>query len=440
MNEDQELPVSWSANDVFFHGAKGTFQVDSGHYFRTISKRATVITGIVRRYTQGGIDPKEAKDTARHEVDQREIDGHVEWCGELAGHRKGLIYSINGKPLLITSSPNLPIAAPGAFPTIGGIIWQAFPDHHQRAVFMGWLKGAFLAVKNGVHQPAPLLAIAGEVNGGKSLLAFIVKMVLGGRSANPLTAWSKTLPWNDHLVGAELLLLDDCQGSTDHRHRMDFSGNFKSSIYSDAVEMNKRNCSTITIRPVWRVMICTNDSPENLLVLPPIGTDNRDKITLLKISKIHLEIDTSTPEGKRQLQGDIVADLPAFADVLESFQIPDDLKDSRSGTKAWQHPELLEKIEQIKPETKLSELLASSIKSRSDLWADLPCALTATEIEGRLLQNGTSSADQAKKLFGYWPGACGSYLSKLADSDCAFVQKADPDRHTKVNRYHISKP
>jgi len=232
--EDQELPVSWSATDVFSFGSKSQFYVDSGKYFRTIAKKGTVITGLVRRYTQAGIDPKEAKDTARHEVDQREIDGHVEWVGELAGHQKGVIHSIDGKPLLITSAPSLPIAAPGAFPTIGDIIRQAFPDHHQRTVFTGWLKGAYLAVKSGTHQPAPLLAIAGEVNSGKSLLAYIVKMMLGGRSANPLTAWSKTLPWNDHLVGAELLLLDDCQGSTDHRHRMEFSANFKSSIYSDA--------------------------------------------------------------------------------------------------------------------------------------------------------------------------------------------------------------
>jgi hypothetical protein len=218
---------------------------------------------------------------------------------------------------------------------------------------------------------------------------------------------------------------------------MEFSANFKSSIYSDAVEMNKRNCSTITIRPVWRVMICTNDSPENLLVLPPIGDDNRDKITLLKISKINLAIDTSSPEGKRKLQADINDDLPAFAFALESFEIPEDLKDSRSGTKAWQHPELIEKIEQSKPETKLAELLSSSISGRSDLWPNLPCILTASEVESRLGEGSTRA--QATRLFS-WTAACGTYLSKLADSPCEFVQKADPDRHTKASRYHISKP
>jgi hypothetical protein len=437
MNEENDLPVSWAASDVYFYGAKSTFQVDAGSYFRTISKRSTVVSGIVRRYTHQGYEKKEAKEMASYEVEQREIDGHVEWVGEIAGHKKGVIHSIDGKPLLITSSPALPVAKCGACPTILSIIRQAFPDPHQLAIFMGWMKGGYLAVKNGVHQPAPLLAVAGKPNEGKSLLAYVTKMMLGGRSANPLTAWSKTLPWNDHLVGAELLLLDDCQGSTDHRTRMEFSSHFKSSIYSESVEMNKRNQSSITIRPVWRVMICTNDNPENLLVLPPISSDNADKITLLKISKIELDIDTSTPEGKTQLQREITSELGAFAAILESFEIPENLKDSRSGTNAWQHPDLLEKIESTKPETKLAELLSSSIRGQSHSWSDLPCVLTATEVESRLSEGSTKA--QAGKLFS-WQAACGTYLSKLAKSDCQFIQEAEPDRHTKAKRYHISKP
>jgi hypothetical protein len=219
---------------------------------------------------------------------------------------------------------------------------------------------------------------------------------------------------------------------------MEFSAHFKSSIYSEAVEMNKRNHSSITIRPVWRVMICTNDNPENLLVLPPINSDNSDKISLLKISKIELDIDTSTPEGKTQLQQEIKSELGAFAAILEAFEIPDHLKDSRSGTKAWQHPDLLEKIESTKPETKLAELLSSSIRGQSHLWSDLPCVLSATEVESRLSEGATRA--QSAKLFGNWAAACGTYLSKLAKSDCHFVQEADPDRHTKSGRYHISKP
>jgi len=437
MSDEQILPISWSASDVFFYGAKGTFQVDAGSYFRTISKRSTVVSGIVRRYEQQGIDQKEAKQAASHEVEQREIDGHVEWVGEIAGHKKGVIHSIDGKPLLITSSPALPIATCGACPTILGIIRQAFPDTDQLSIFIGWMKGGYLAVKNGVHQPAPLLAIAGAPNAGKSLISYIAKMMLGGRSANPLTAWSRTLPWNDHLVGAELLLLDDCQGSTDHRARMEFSSHFKSSIYSESVEMNKRNQSSISIRPVWRVMICTNDNPENLLVLPPISSDNADKITLLKIAKITLEVDTSTPEGKLQLKSEIISELGAFAAILASFEIPDHLKDSRSGTKAWQHPDLLEKIESTKPETKLAELLSTSIKSQAHLWSDLPCVLTASEVESRLTEGATRA--QAARLF-TWQAACGTYLSKLTESNCEFVKKADPDRHTKAKRYQISKP
>jgi hypothetical protein len=137
------------------------------------------------------------------------------------------------------------------------------------------------------------------------------------------------------------------------------------------------------------------------------------------------------------LQQEIKSELGAFAAILEAFEIPDHLKDSRSGTQAWQHPDLLEKIESTKPETKLAELLASSIAGRSDLWTDLPCVLTATEVESRLAEGSTRA--QSGKLF-TWQAACGTYLSKLAKSDCHFIQEADPDRHTKAKRYHISKP
>jgi hypothetical protein len=431
--------TSWSSDKVFFHGEKGVFLVDDGEHFRTYKSKSTVVHGVARNYIQQGIDEPEAQGTAKQEVRDREIDGHVQWAGSLAGHPKGVFQSIDGQPLLVLSSPKIPEPKAGACITILPIIKQAFPDDHQRTIFLGWLKGGYMAVKCGVHQPAPMLAIAGEANAGKSLISFIVKMMLGGRDANPLTAWSGKLPWNDHLVGAELLLLDDCQGSTDHRSRMEFASRFKSSIYGSSVEMNRRNNSSMTLRPVWRVMACMNDNPENLLILPPINSDTADKITLLKVSKIHLEIDTSTPDGKLELQREIESDLPAFAAMLEAFEIPEALRDTRAGIRAWQHPELLESIEQTKPETKLAEIILASFDQCPDLWQDLPRALTATEIESRLSAPSRATADQARKLLS-WPAACGSYLSKLAKAGAEMVSNADPDRHSKTLRYHIRKP
>ena len=431
--------ASWASEDVYFHGEKSVFYVDDGVHFRTYKSKATVAYGITRHYTQQGHFEAEAKNVAKGELRDREIDGHVHWAGNLAGHKKGVFHSIDGQPLLVLSSPKLPEPKAGACATILSIINQAFPDQQQRDIFIGWLKGGYMAVKCGVHQPSPMMAIAGAANDGKSLLSFIVKLILGGRAANPLIAWSGTLPWNDHLVGAELLLLDDCQGSTDHKSRMEFGAKFKENIYAESVEMNRRNNTSMTLRPVWRVMVCTNDNPENLLILPPINSDNADKITLLKVSKVHLKIDTSTPEGKRQLQDEIIQDLPAFAAILEAFVIPDELKDSRSGTKAWQHPDLLESIEQTKPETKLAELLLTSFDQCSDLWHDIPRAMTATEIEGRLSSQGRATYDQARKLL-FYPAACGSYLSKLAKSGSGIVSNADPDRHSKTPRYFVKKP
>ncbi len=423
---------------VYYDGPSGKYLVDAGDYFRTYGRKTPVVTGVQRHFvTIDDLDAKEAKQAARDAVADAEVDRHVEWSGSLAGHRKGLIQSADGKPMLVLTSPALPEPKPGAFPVISGFIREAFPDPTQKTIFMGWLAGSYRSVKAGVHHPAPMLCLAGKPNAGKSLLAFVVKQVMGGRSANPHNAWSGGLVWNDDLFSSELLLLDDCQGSTDHRSRMNFASAFKESIYSDEVQLRKRNTSSLSARPVWRVMVCCNDTPENLLVLPPINSDTSDKVILLKTENITPPVNTSTPEGKQALRRMIIDELPAFVNHLDGFKVPDELSDSRSGVMAWRHPELVEAIESMKPEARLEEILSTAFSSY--LWEDLPATLTANEIESRLLHRDSPVQVQAKSLFGTWSAACGTYLGRLADGDSPIIEPAEADRHLKVRRFFVKK-
>jgi hypothetical protein len=280
-----------------------------------------------------------------------------------------------------------------------------------------------------------MLALAGKPNSGKSLLAHIVKAVMGGRSANPHNSWFGGLPWNDDLCAAELLLLDDCQGSSDMRSRMNFAASFKESVYAATVQMRKRHCSSLAIRPVWRVMVCCNDSPESLLILPPITEDLRDKIILLKVDPIETPVDTSNPVGRELLQQMIDDELPQLARFLNDFRVPDHLTDSRAGIMAWRHPDLVQAIESMKPESRLEELLQSAFGSF--LWSDLPLTMTASMIEARLLDKDSPVRDQAKSLFGNWQAACGTYCGRLADGGSNIIQPADFDSHLKVRRFFV---
>lgn len=429
-------PIMFPPSGVFYDGPGGRYLVECGSYFRTYSRKAPVITGVERHYrSHEDMDAKEAKQAAKEAVADAEVDRHVEWSGNLAGHRKGLIRSVDGKPMLVLTSPTLPEPISGSFSTINTMIEQAFPDETQRTIFMGWLAGAYRAVREGSHHPAPMLCLAGKPNAGKSLLAFVVKSVMGGRSANPHNAWFGGLPWNDDLCAAELLLLDDCQGSTDARSRMNFAAAFKESIYAAQVQMRKRHCSALSIRPVWRVMVCCNDSPENLMILPPITDDLRDKIILLKTERITPPVDASSPEGRDLLQQIISGELSAFAHHLLAFVMPAELSDSRSGVLAWRHPDLVQAIDAMKPEARLEELLLSAFDFY--LWNDLPTTLSASTIESRLLDRESPVRDQAKSLFGNWQAACGTYCGRLADSGSEIIQPADFDGHLKVRRFHL---
>jgi len=432
---DASSIIMFPPSGIYYDGPSGRYLVESGSYFRTYGRKSPVVTGLERHFKSMGMDTKEAKEFAKTTIADAEIDRHVEWSGNLAGHQKGLIRSSDGKPMLILSSPSIIQPIPGVFPAIDGIISQGFPDDLQRSVFTGWLAGAYRSVAAGVHHPAPMLCLAGGPNRGKSLLAHIAKMITGGRSANPHNSWFGGLPWNDDLCAAELLLLDDCQGSTDKRARLNFSAAFKEAVYAGDIQMRKRHASSLSVRPVWRVMICCNDSPEDLLILPPISDGMDDKLILLRVEKITTPVDTSSPDGRERLQRIIAAELPAFVDYLVGFKLPDHLTDSRSGIIAWRHPDLVQSIESMKPESRLEELLQSAITCH--LWDDLPATLTASQVESRLLDHGSPVRDQAKMLFGSWQGACGTYLGRLADGGSDIVQPADFDGHLKVRRFFI---
>jgi hypothetical protein len=382
-----------------------------------------------------GESPDDASKAACNEIADRELDGAVQWAGAIAGHRRGLAQDINGLPILITSQANLPEPAGGPLPIIMGIIAQAFPEPDPCAVFVGWVATRHRAVSAGVHVPAPMLVLAGPVNSGKSLLAWIVSQILGGRVSNPHSIWSGEMLWNDNLAGSELLLVDDCIGSTDIRARRNFGTSFKESMYPPVVEIRKRHNSTITCRPVWSVMLCCNDTAEAMQVIPPLDADLADKVVLLRADPIKPPIDTSNPAGVEALQAAIRTELPAFAAMLADYVVPEHLRDSRSGILAWRDADLAELVETTSPAKRLEDLLATAVQNRG-IWHDLPARLTSSVIESRLLEMGSTVRDQAKSLF-HWHGACGSALARLARLGSRHVELAEWDGHAKRQRFLV---
>jgi hypothetical protein len=432
----QSTMQSFDPDDVFYDGPASKYLVRVGNAFFTYSKLSPIVTGIARHLADQYTDAKELMRAVKATVANRELDGGVQWNGNLAGHKQGLTTDSTGLPILITSEAKPPPPADGEFPIITDLLSQAFANPVALEVFMSWLAGRWTAVASYTHIPSPMLVLAGEVNSGKSLLAWIVTEMLGGRVANPYAAWSGGILWNDDLVGSELLLIDDCSASTDIRARRAFGAAFKEAMYPQAVQLRKRHSSSVSVRPVWAVMVACNDTPEALQIIPPLDADMSDKVILLHFSPVVLPMDTSTPEGRRAFQQAVKAEMPALAATLRDWETPEELRDTRSGVKAWRDPELVDSVDANSPARRIEQLIETAV-SHMGIWHDLPREFTAMEIESRLTDNGSPVRDQAKQMFN-WHGACGSALSRLAAKGGKLVTTGSYDSHRKLTKYHIT--
>ena len=429
---------SFRPEDIFFDCPSSKYLVKVGLSYMVYGKASPVCTGLSRYLASEYEEPKDLARAVREAVKNRELDGGVQWHGAIAGHRQGLATDSNNLPILITSEAKIPQPSPGEAPTIAEIVGNAFADPTATMVFMSWLSGRYRAVRGHVHIPSPMLVLAGEINSGKSLLAWIIAETLGGRTANPYAAWSGGMLWNDDLVGAETMLVDDCIGSTDIRSRRNFGAAFKEAIYPHVIQLRKRNHSSIAVRPVWAVVVCCNDTPESLQIIPPLDNDLADKVALLHVIGVKLPVDTSTPEGRAELQALIRSELPAFAQQLMDWQTPEELHDSRSGIKAWRDPILTDAVDAHSPQRRLEDLLEAAL-THMGLWGDLPRDMTAADIQGRLEDSQSPVRDQARQLC-TWHGAMGSALAKLARSGSDYVTLSGNTIPGKPLRYTVHPP
>lgn len=390
---------------IFYLSGPGKYLVDTGETFREYGRKGPVKTGLEKWFSGKGLEDSALKDAVNEAFGEIEIARAVDWKGDIAGERRGL-FRFHGQRFLIDRGPKVIEPSEGNYPLMESILSQAFPNTTARMVFELWLAGRHVAVREAKHVPSPMMVLAGKPNAGKSLLAFITKEILGGRVANPMTAWRGKLPWTDNLLGCELLLIDDSVGSTDPRARREFGERFKEAIYCGNVEINKRNHSSLTMRPAWAVMVCCNETPDNLSVIPPLDEGIEDKISLLKVMPIVTPMLAATPGEKAAFAAAIKAELPAFLDRILKLETPDELNDSRAGVIAWKDPELLEAISQLSPETQLEELLTMAFE-RGTLG---PGWMSASELKSVLLNSGFRG--QAEKLLKYAPN-CGKYMSGL---------------------------
>jgi hypothetical protein len=350
--------------------------------------------------------------------------GFVDRVGPLAGYKIGL-HSCpdSGGKILVTVPPTIIEAKPGDWPLIRRIMDGLFEDEDwpdQYSFVIAWLKQARENVVRGERRPLPALALVGPPNSGKTLFLEIARFSLGGRAAPAYTALTSDKGFNDEILAAELLTIDDEIVSSLPNARDKLGSAIKTTLYGAAIRIEGKNRGAFPARPVHALAMALNEEPGNVQVLPEIDTHLRDKLALVHTG--YAKFADGEAEKRKELWGRIMTELPAFLSFVEGFIIPEHLREARSGVVALQHPRILEILDSIAPEMRLLELLSkcwvvvAAVKEHG-IWRG-----PSTELHNALLSDNDTGM-VARSLLSGWTGKLGSWLGRLASAGTYGVKK-----------------
>lgn len=363
---------------------------------------------------RGGLSKENHDQSGLNELERAiavcQIERAIDYAAPLAGHKPGIVTSSSGKKLLVTHAVKLPPAKRGSHARLMDFIESLFADEEhggmQKDVALAWLKCARESFLAGDFRPGQMLVLAGESGCGKSLFQHLVTEWLGGRVGLPYRYMNAETSFNADLASAEHLMLEDKgAASFDVRARRKFGEAVKDFVVCSLMSVHDKGIKAEVVPTFRRVSMSINRESENLMAHPPMDPSIEDKTILLSCS--HASVDPDRAKTWRVLS----SELPALAYYLERWKLPENMRDTRYGVKAWHHPALLEALTNLSDEMRLLSIIDQVLFVESPVMVKVPWEGTSEELESKLVNSQLGFA--AVKVLSKFAGACGTYLSRL---------------------------
>ena len=288
------------------------------------------------------------------DVFKAHVEAHntVDAAGALAGRSIGC-RPIGGSSLkyLVTRKNTRVVAKAGNWDNIKKLLTNQYGEDQLKYLF-SWLHRARQQLNDETYNAGHSLVISGGVGGGKSLGTNLIFIPLMGAVADAERAMCKDNQFNNDLIGAEVLLIDDVKLSRKMEDRKKFGTKIKGLTASSGnVSCHPKGVDAFTLNPLWRLIIAINDTEDDLGAMPPLGEGDEDtigdKIIMLKCFKHPLPF-VGDREQFAKIAAMIAAELPAFAAFIDGYTIPTEIQtgDSRFGFDEFHHPDLLAVLNQ----------------------------------------------------------------------------------------------
>lgn len=452
----EELPPPFPC---FFHDKTGRyFTKDSAESFRAGGvddvREELRAHGISNRNGEGKLISPQGKmlRTVRRTY-------NVDYAGPLAGYFAGF-KEMNGFRVLVTTSPKIPQPRAGGFATLDKFLRGLFGVHvdahgaTQLAAFQLWAARGWRAIAEQKSLKGHALILAGPASCGKNLLQEkIITPLLGGRAVKAGDYLLGKSDFSGSMFAGESVILTDENGGRDIRTRREFGQRIKSMVANDVQEMHAKGKDSMSVSPRWRLSISVNDETEHLQTLPPVAdSDIRDKVHLLLCHCAELPKEENAMES---WVTSLVDEIPEWLHHCLSLTVPADLREERPrfGTRAFQHPELLERLNSFSPELHLLTLIDQFAEEVFMLCpfdaanasaSDEPTAWEgrASDLRAKLLEcaDGRAAVHREISELIRSDELCGQYLKRLSQHEATKLRVQELPRTGNKRGWRILPP
>lgn len=293
----------------------------------------------------------------------------------------------------------------------------------QLTYLLSWMKHFYESGLYQRPQPCHAVVLAGDMSKGKTFFTTGLLSRLMGGCTDGSEYIVRGSQWTDQMAKWPVLTVDDDEhGSSPDAHQK-FSALVKKLVANQSLSFNGKWQATGQVDWNGRIVICCNDDPESLRMLPNLDHGTLDKLSLLLVAK---DSPFVFPADRQDITRRVEAELPFFARFLLDFKVPEaaiDRKNTRFFLLPYRHPGLCAHANRGGATYTTFELIASFLDEYRVEFAD------RTTWEGSAIQlfKCLAQRNQPGALGRLTPRALGVSLGQLTSRGVGV--RSVPDGH-----------
>ena len=325
----------------------------------------------------------------------------------------------------VLNTANMQVLEPreGTAPIIMQLLQEMF-GHEQLPYIIGWLSNFVKECYNLSPRQGPAVYLAGDSGAGKGLLQDVILSAIVGRAGDG----KQILKGDYNSLAFECPYISVSDMPASPNDRLTLTAKVKEVVANTNHSSNAKFGALTHIKWSGRFLVSLNSDEYSENMLPVIEASDWEKFMLFKITKG----ETIVRYTSHEWSGIIDREAPELCWILLNHELPEELKDSRFGIKAFHNKDILATIKSDDPlmpfvrllENYLASLRTTSITASVDALfrgcleyeARFPVQCRVLHHQIRLVHFNSKIKRVEKKV---------SWIKRISDEEYTITKKVD---------------